>query len=179
MEETELAVRYYEAALEHAVQRTQFRDMVLLVYFTAMSAVFGTALSTTKIDPAVLMVIPFLSLGCSILVSYHNLILGQLVEYTKFLLNEYLTVGESKLVAFETSRYFDTGVVPAARIRTIGYVILIILPSLLALLFNLALLAQGVLLSLLWLGGGAALLISILTILFIDIRHHSAIMPKT
>jgi hypothetical protein len=56
MEEMELAVRYYEVALGHAVQRTQFRDTVLLVYFTAMSAVFGTVLSTTNIDPAVLVV---------------------------------------------------------------------------------------------------------------------------
>lgn len=179
MEEMELAVRYYEAALSHAVQRTQFRDTVLLVYFTAMSAVFGTVLSTENIDLAVLIVIPFLSLGSSILVSYHNLIVGQLVEYIKFLLDEYLTVGETNLVAFETSRFFDRGVVPGARIRTVGYVILIILPSLLALLFNLALLRNGVLCSLLWLGGGGALLISILIILFTDIRHHRAIMPKT
>ena len=76
----ETARKNYEMAQQEIQEHLQLRDNVLLVYLGAIGTIFGVALGTNA-DMKILLVIPYLALGSSVIVSQHNALVGSVESY--------------------------------------------------------------------------------------------------
>jgi hypothetical protein len=122
------AREHYTSARTELIQRIHLRDNVLLVYLGAVGTVFGLAFGTS-IRSEVLLVVPFFSLGASVILSQHNIAIGSIGaflvhEIEPFLkqLGEYAPQWDNSVTFHE---YSSRGV----WLRTIGHTLLIVIPA--------------------------------------------------
>ena len=98
-------LEFYKAARSELVERVKLREQVLLLYLAFVGAIASTALSQNNFRE-ISLVLPFLGLGCAILVSQHNAVIGALIRYTTKDLHEYLFIKPCSVPDFVNSSSF-------------------------------------------------------------------------
>ena len=82
------------------------------------------------------LVIPFLGLGCSILVSQHNSVIGALIRYTNTDLYNHLFSSAVKIPEFVNSTSFRYHSPSSNFLRSFGHAVIILIPEILGLSIN-------------------------------------------
>lgn len=115
----------------------RIRDQVLLVYLGAIGTILGIALGTSaKIE--ILLCIPYLALGVSILVSQHNAAIGALGDFCGNEIQEFL----DKLTPSEAAPQWDNSNAlkylhgQITQLRSWGHLIIVSVPCLISLGVN-------------------------------------------
>jgi ABC-type dipeptide/oligopeptide/nickel transport system permease component len=179
MSNVETARKNYEVAHHQLIARVHMRDNVLLVYLTAIGTIFSVALSiifgaksTNDEIKKILLTIPYLALGCSVIVSNHNIIIGALLNFCSMEIRPFLqNITPSEYAPqFDTSEYFEKSRILTLCFRTLGHGIILLTPCIVALYLNWkgsSLFSQELLW---WLAAGCTLFTLIIIIITFIIR---------
>ena len=125
-----------EAANNEIIIHFELRDRVLLGFIAAVGTLISIALSRAHNE--ILFSIPYLALGCSILVSQHNLLIGTLLDYVSNEVGPFIkqNLSEEYAPQYQTSKAYKRDAVKALKFRLYGHSIIITGPCLLALVLN-------------------------------------------
>jgi hypothetical protein len=126
---------FYESARQELIQRIQLRDNVLLVYLGAIGTIFSVSLGTT-VKPEILLVIPYLALGASVIVSQHNAVIGSLGIFLVFEIGPFLQKLKEGAPQWDNSASLHEYSTRAIWMRSFGHFLLIIVPPVAALSIN-------------------------------------------
>jgi len=160
-------VDYYNSASSHFVSRFKMRDNILLLYLAAVGAIYGVAFGEPN-EFTVLLIIPFLALGSSLLIVHHNVMLGALLTYLKHTSKS----KTSKIRSFENSKFLFKRFSLALGLRTLGQLIILFLPSIMALILNpIKGLENDNLLWLWWIIGLSCTIIGFILIILIHLKQ--------
>lgn len=125
----------YQIANEHLMQRLQMRENVLVGYLAGIGTILTIGFGqTTNISLA--LSIPFLALGCSVMVSHHNLMIGALLEYCTQESKAFLTTHTEYAPQFDTSLSFQKYGKQAIRLSFFGQIVILVLPCAVSLAAN-------------------------------------------
>ena len=165
----ETARTNYDSARQEILERLQLRDNVLLIYLGAIGTIFGIALGTS-VNAEILLIIPFLALGASVIVSQHNAQIGIIIYFIVYDLEPFFKkIGENAplLDSSESIRKFS---IQGIWMRSFGHFLVIIIPPIASLGINYqySFIAQFPEIVLWWFGA----LSTLLSIYFILETHH-------
>lgn len=132
----EIAKMGYECASQHFISRYQMRDNIVIVFLAAIGAIFGVAFGGENMFK-VLLAIPFISLGCSLLIVHHNVMLGALLKYLSKEIVPEFKCNDKQIPLFENSNSLKTQFKSALLLRTWSQLLILFLPSIFALFMNL------------------------------------------
>lgn len=115
------ARKFVELAKHEAIERIRLRDNVLLLYLGAVATIFSLALNKTNAE--MLLSIPFLALGATVIVCQHNLVIGDLSVFCAFEIGAFLrSLNPSEdAPQWDGSKSLKTWHSCAIRMRTIGH----------------------------------------------------------
>lgn len=143
MDKFETVLENYKASRSELIMRVRLRDHVLLVYLTFVGVVFGFSLKsglTSKLDTSVnlesLMMLPFLALGCSILVSQHNAVIGALIRFNTEHIGPFLIECGAAAPEFTNSEAFKTHSPKSNFLRSFGHGVILLIPCVISLGLN-------------------------------------------
>jgi hypothetical protein len=127
----------YNSARTEIIERIRLRDNVLLVYLALVGTVFGVAFGT-NIQIEVLLALPFVALGTTVLICQHNCVIGSLAD---FCVNELIPVLKSEsppeyTVQWDNSNALHKYSTQAINLRSFGHLLLILIPCINALVMN-------------------------------------------
>src|SRR5262245_43565578 len=80
MNAEETARKYYESARQELIQRIQLRDNVVLAFLVAIATIFGISLGTST-RSEILLIVPYLALGATVLVVQHHAVIGAIGDF--------------------------------------------------------------------------------------------------
>ena len=128
---------YYNSARTELIERIKLRDQIFVFYLAGVVAIFGLALGASN-HSDILLCVPFIGLGASIIISQHFAVIGALAAYCVLEVGPFLRSGSSaedapQWDASEALRAYHDA---AIAMRTWGHVLLILLPSACALGFT-------------------------------------------
>lgn len=129
------ALEFYKAARTELVERVKLRDQVLLAYLAFVGVVSGAAVALSG-NKEVALVLPFLGMGCAILVSQHNSVIGALIRYTSVDLHSVLVPKTIWIPEFVNSNSFREHSQRSNFLRSAGHAIVIIIPEIVGLGIN-------------------------------------------
>lgn len=122
------ARKNYEMAKLESISRIQTRDQVLVAYISVVGVIFGAAIGISIIDLALLLIIPYLTLGAAIIVSQHNSVIGSLGSFFAYEVEPFLReIGESA-PQWETSTSLRDYSLKMIWSRSLGQFILLLTP---------------------------------------------------
>jgi hypothetical protein len=127
----------YDAARNEILLRMRLRDQVLLVYLMIVGAILGVSLRESG-NEDILLSIPFIALGASILVSQHNVLMAILGQFCA----EELELFFKKLDPSEYAPHWDNSktykayAMPSTIFRLLSHSLIIMVPAILALGIN-------------------------------------------
>lgn len=130
MKNDDTARAYYNSARTELIERIRLRDQIFVFYLAGVVAIFGLALGAPN-RTDILLFVPFIGLGGSIIISQHFAVIGALAAYCVLEVGPFLRSDRSaedppQWDASEAlSSYHDA----AIAMRTWGHVLLILLPS--------------------------------------------------
>jgi len=161
------ATTNYEAAREEILERMRLRDQFLLGYVVAVAALFGVAFGVDVERCEVLLIVPYVALAFSVLVSQHHAVIGSLLFFCGKELHPYLTnlSGADATPRWESSETYRSDFRRLLMRRSWAHLVLLLLPPAASLWLNRSLLGSGDALTVfVWIGGlvftlGAALFI--------------------
>lgn len=165
MEPFQCALAYFNNAREELVARIGLRDQVLLVFLGATGTIFGVALGMT--NNSILLSLPFLALGASVIVSQHNSVIGSLADYCVHELEPYLNslLPPPHVPQWDNSKALRKYSSEAIKHRTWGHAIIIVVPSVVSLVANASVGFSGELAHLLiWWFGVISIVIGVINI---------------
>lgn len=135
MSSGETARQHYISARNELVERIRLRDSVLLVYLAIIGTLFGIALgNSSRVE--ILLTIPIIACGCSILVSQHNLVIGALLGFITNDLKPFMKSISEAAPEFGSSKTFYEHSCRSNRLRTVSHAIIMIVPCVVALYYN-------------------------------------------
>ncbi len=143
MSKADTARTNYQAAHTELLWRFSERHRVILVYLGATATIFGVALGTGAAAEGVtsraeiLFVIPYLALGGSLLVSQHNILISALLDFCAKEIGPFLEQEEAEAPQFASSKAFRAQARLTLWLRFFGHLLIIGVPCVVALLFNL------------------------------------------
>lgn len=123
-----VALEFYKSARNELVERVKLRDQVLLVYLAFVGAISGAALSLHG-SKQIALVLPFLGMGCAILVSQHNSVIGAIIRYTSTDLHGHLLSGHADIPDFVNSSSFRSHSPRSNFFRSVGHAVVILVPE--------------------------------------------------
>jgi hypothetical protein len=139
----QFAEAHYTAARDELLMRIRLRDNALLVFLAFSGAIFSVALSKQvasgngSADPwLITIVIPFVSLGCGIIVAQHNAVIGALIRYIANDLKSFLRTQGCIVPEFGSSLTFKDHSLFSNRMRTGGHLVILSVPAIVALAAN-------------------------------------------
>ena len=137
MSSTEIIRGNYNAAYTELLSHFTLRDNILLAYIAATGTILSIALATSA-NSQILLSIPYLALGSSILVSQHNLLIGTLLDYMSEEVEPFLKNlnPPENAPQYTTSASYKRGAIMALNLRVWGHLSIIIIPCLISLYFN-------------------------------------------
>jgi hypothetical protein len=120
------------------IQRIEHRDNTLLLFLGAVGAIFG-AVSTDLLEEKSLLMIPYLSLGITIMIEHHNKMIGLLGYYLKTELEPYYRKINEYAPQWDGSRslVYKSTKAPSILKRKYAHIALITVPSAFGLATNL------------------------------------------
>jgi len=74
---------FYSAARDAINNRVKLRDNVLIFYLAAIATIYGAAFGT-KENTDLLLMVPFVALGASFMLTQHHTTIGSIVNYLAF-----------------------------------------------------------------------------------------------
>lgn len=122
------ATNYYRAVREELIERVKLRDQVLLVYLGFVGAVLGTSL-TKDSWREIGLILPFLGLGCAILVSQHNAVIGAIIRFINEDLKKNLKDVGIDVPEFVSSNSFRGHSRYSNFSRSFGHAVVIMIPE--------------------------------------------------
>ena len=125
----------YVVARTELVERIRLREQVLLVYLAVIGTIFGIALENFEKN-TILLIIPFIAFGCSILVSQHNSVIGTLLHFCSHEIKPFLESIDEYAPQFGVSMAFKEHSKRSNYLRSFGHAIIIIIPCFVALIYN-------------------------------------------
>lgn len=163
MENTDFAIKMYEASTSHFLTRVRQRDSVLLFFVAAVGTIFGLTSEQGTLGKEFLLAIPYVGCVCGVMMAYHSLFIEALQRYCQQEIAHRLGAG---LKLFEGSRTFATIGMHGVILRSTAYVLLLLLPIWFALWDT-----WQVTDSRLWYTALAMGLVGVMSILYADIYH--------
>jgi hypothetical protein len=141
MSKTTTARTNYDAARAELLTRVRLRDQVLLIYLGFAGAIFGVSLASTGVtlsasNHEILLVLPFLSLGFSILVSQHNAVIGAIILFNTNEINAFLAKHDEGAPEFTSSLSFKGHSPRSNLLRLWGHTIILLVPCIVSLAVN-------------------------------------------
>jgi len=128
--------RYHHlTARDEILLRIRLRDYVIMLYLSAIGTIFGFAISIDGIND-ILFIIPFLSLGASLLISQHQELIGTIGQYIVTELHPYFIKIEEDAPQWDMSVSLINNLSNAIWERTISHCVLIIVPSTISLVIT-------------------------------------------
>ena|GEM_PF-2235543 len=132
----ETARKHYESARMELIERIQLRDNVLLLYLGAVGTIFGVSIGTTA-RLEILLVIPYLALGASTIVSQHHAMIGSLGDFLAHEIEPFLREIGEYAPQWDTSEALKASSNMSTLMgRTLGHLLLIIIPPIAGLSLN-------------------------------------------
>ncbi len=125
----------YNAARTELVERVRLRDHVLLAYLTIVGTILAISFGQHR-KSEILLAVPFVAMGASILVSQHNNVIGALLLYLSKDLKPFLISKSEYAPQFGCSKSFRKHSKRSNRYRSIGHAVVIFFPALFALICN-------------------------------------------
>src|SRR5262245_55690180 len=132
MKDLETGRSYYESARQEIIARIGLRDNVIVFYLAATGAIFGVALGSS-VRESILLILPLLSLGATVLVCQHTSVAGALSHYCAQEIGPILDAG---IPQWDASRALDSYRHSAVTLRSWGHFFLIISPAIASLAIN-------------------------------------------
>lgn len=144
MNDIEVLKLFYESARTELIKRIKLRDSVVLLFLGLAGTFFGLALNSRFSENpnndsfSVLLIIPYLSLGASVLLSQHNGVIAFIGKYCSEELQPVFDelTKPNKYVQWDNSKSLREFSDKAVGYRTFGHFILIFIPSIAALALN-------------------------------------------
>ncbi|OGB62353.1 MAG: hypothetical protein A2Y94_11420 [Caldithrix sp. RBG_13_44_9] len=127
-------IHHHTARLE-IIERLRLRDNVLVTFLGAIGALFGISFGTS-VNKEILLVIPYLSLGAATIISQHQEVIGSLGQFLHNELQPFMNTINESAPQWDTSDALGRYMQQAIWLRTIGHLLLIITPALIALFLN-------------------------------------------
>lgn len=124
MEKQEFALKMYESASAHFLIRVRQRDSVMLFFVAAVGSIFGLTSEQGTLGKEFLLAIPYIGCVCGVMMAYHSLFIEAIMKYCHDELSSYL--GATKV--FEASKTFASTGMWAVLLRSIAYMMLLMLP---------------------------------------------------
>ena len=120
------------------IARVKMRDNILIVYLAAIGAIFGVALGSNTKSPEILLIIPFLALGTTILFSHHNVLIGSILNFFSNEMDVFYKENfkDQYIPQYETSNSFKRVFESALYLTTWGSFIVTLVPCVISLAFN-------------------------------------------
>lgn len=134
----ELVRNNHEMVYYQLIERVKMRDNVILIYLAAIGTTFTVAYNEST-NPEMLLIVPYLALGASILFSHHNILIGAILDFFKTEINEFISqnFNNQYVPQYETSKSFLRSFMPALWLITFGSFFLIVIPCIASLAINL------------------------------------------
>jgi hypothetical protein len=123
----ETVLKLYESARDEILMRIRLRDQVFISYLAGVAAIIGIGLGSTE-RQAILLLVPFLALGTTFLISQHHEVMAVLASYC---VNE---IGPALRGLGETTPQWDASATYAEhslkfiKMRSCGHALLIFIP---------------------------------------------------
>ena len=131
----ETARKNYEMAQLEIQEHLHLRDNVFLVYLGAIGTIFGVALGTNA-DTKILLVIPYLALGSSVIVSQHNALIGAVENFIVSELEPFLKKIGEHAPLWNSSKSNRKYSLKGIWMRTFGHILIVLIPPIAALGFS-------------------------------------------
>jgi hypothetical protein len=128
----EVAIAMYQSARAELVERIRLRDQILMIYLAAVGALFTAGFGVTP-RFEVLLSLPFLALGASVLVCQHNAVIGSLGRFCVVELGAFLDGLKSHAPQWDDSSSLQSYKDSAIRLRSFGHTVILIVPCVVAL----------------------------------------------
>lgn len=161
MSKADTARSHHESARQEQILRIQLRDNILIAFLGAVGTVFGIAL-TTGAKPELLLIVPYLALGATVLVVHHHGAIRSIAYFLSEELEPFLCEIDEDAPQWENSRALNKFLARSLFLRTTAHYLLIIAPSIGSLAMNSQHIFQSPLsLQLLWWFGAVVSLLSI------------------
>lgn len=142
MSKADTARSYYQQARAELNLRIQLRDNVLLFYLGAIATLLGVALSQSTVPGSkglqILLAIPYVAVGATVILSQHHTAIGAMVEFFSSEHDRFLR----ELSPPEDAIQWDNSIAAkgyaahAMFQRTVGHIVLLLLPCVASLLIN-------------------------------------------
>ena len=126
---------YYVALRGELNQHLAIAHQTLYLYLGAVTALFGTTL-TIDGKQEILMIVPFLSLGASVIISHHERVTGTIAAYCAKELDGFLHEIGEHAPQWDNSHALDIYQKDLLLTRLWGNSLIIILPALIATIIN-------------------------------------------
>ena len=175
MSSADTARKTYEAARQEILLRMQLRDQALLVYLTVVGAILGVSFGGSG-EIQILMSIPYMALGISILVSQHNVLL---VFLGKFCTEEITDFLKTKRGNFEYapdwdgSKTFKLYAYQSTWFRLLSHCLIVFIPCLLSLGLNWKHIFSPFPEGIIWWFGALCSLIALSVILYAHVKRQN------
>jgi hypothetical protein len=125
----------YQAARSELVERIRLRDYVLMIYLVVVGTVMSLSLGKQS-NNEILLSIPLFALGCAILVSQHNNVIGTLIEFIACDIKPVLEDNSEYAQFFICSNAFLSHSSKSNFDRSTGHGTIIVVPCLVSLIIN-------------------------------------------
>lgn len=130
--EVEVLLKFYESARQEILVRITARDNTLVVYLTVVGAIIAVAFQTQK--TILLLIIPFIALGITLVISNHHSIIASLALYCSVELGQAFANRNIKIAQWDSSLSRINYSKRSTLIRYLGDIIVLSVPSILTLI---------------------------------------------
>ena len=162
MEKQEFALKMYESTSAQFLMRVRQRDAVLLFYVAAVGSVFGLTSEQGSLGKEFLLAIPYIGCVCGVMMAYHSLFIEAIMKYC----HDELSTHMGELRVFEASETFASTGMWAVLLRSIAYVLLLMLP-----IFSALWASRGLVEGPLWFAALGMGSVGVASVLFADLMH--------
>jgi hypothetical protein len=135
MSKGETARTNYQTARAEITARIHARDQALVLYLTAIGTIFTLAIGT-QVSSDVLLIVPYLALGASTIISQHNSVIGAIADFLVKDIGGFLTEIDEYAPQWESSNALFGYHVTMVWLRTVGHLMLLLTPSIAALIMS-------------------------------------------
>jgi len=152
-----------EDSRNNILERVKQRELTLVFYLGAVSTIMGIAFNAEKYNYNLLLLIPFLSIGTTLLVSFHNSMMNSLSEFIVKELEPELKLMSINVPLWDTSIAMSRVSKRASLLRVSGFLFLLLFPPIFSLSINLAFIGEmDSIMKSLWVIGLISVIVSIL-----------------
>jgi len=135
MSDSKTARMNYQAARSELVERIRLRDYVLMLYLVVVGTIMSISFGRQG-NSEILFSIPFFALGCAILVSQHNNVIGTLIEFIACDVRSTLVENSEYAEFFVCSNAFLDHSWKSNIDRSFGHGTIIVVPCIISLWMN-------------------------------------------